>query len=65
MRLLAKKFAGEETPADYNLEAKLIKKTDLKADTNMLSLKDVIAGWGKSDAFNEPWMDTLRTKNAK
>jgi simple sugar transport system substrate-binding protein len=65
MRLLAKKFAEEETPADYNLEAKLIKKTDLKEDTNMLSLKDVIEGWGKSDAFNEPWMDTLRTKNAK
>lgn len=65
MRLLAKKLAGEETPADYNLEAKLIKKTDLKADTNMLSLKDVIPGWGKSDAFNEPWMDTLRAKYAK
>ncbi len=65
MRLLAKKFAGEETPADYNLEAKLIKKTDLKADTNMLSLKDVIEGWGKSDAFNEPWMDALRKKFVK
>lgn len=65
MRLLAKKFAGEETPADYNLEAKLIKKDQLKADTNMLNLKDVIEGWGKSDAFNEKWMDTLRTKYAK
>lgn len=65
MRLLAKKFAGEETPADYNLEAKLIKKDQLKADTNMLNLKDVIEGWGKSDAFNEKWMDTLRAKYAK
>ncbi len=65
MRLLAKKFAGEETPAEYNLEAKLIKKTDLKPDTNMLTLKDVIEGWGKSDAFNEPWMDTLRAKYKK
>jgi len=65
MRLLAKKFAGEQTPADYNLEAKLIKKTQLKADTNMTNLKDVIEGWGKSDAFNEKWMDTLRAKYGK
>ncbi|MAT45561.1 MAG: ABC transporter substrate-binding protein [Anaerolineaceae bacterium] len=65
MRLLAKKFAGEEVPANYDLEAKLIKKTDLKADTNMETLKDVIDGWGKSDAFNEAWMDTLRAYYAK
>ncbi|HWI61540.1 MAG TPA: sugar ABC transporter substrate-binding protein, partial [Symbiobacteriaceae bacterium] len=65
MRLLAKKFAGEQTPADYNLEAKLIKKTQLKAETNMTNLKDVIEGWGKSDAFNEKWMDTLRAKYGK
>lgn len=65
MRLLAKKFAGEETPKDYNLEAKLIKKDQLKADTNMLNLKDVIEGWGKSDAFNEKWMDTLRANYTK
>lgn len=65
MRLLAKKLAGEETPADYNLEAKLIKKDQLKVDTNMVNLKDVIEGWGKSDAFNEKWMDTLRVKYAK
>lgn len=65
MRLLAKKFAGEQVPADYNLEAKLIKKEQLKPDTNMLSLKDVIEGWGKSDAFNEKWMDTLRAKYGK
>ncbi|MEI8131454.1 MAG: sugar ABC transporter substrate-binding protein [Leptolinea sp.] len=65
MRLLAKIFAGEKVPAEYNLEAKLIKKTDLKADTNMLSLKDVIQGWGKSDAFNEKWMEVLRTKYVK
>jgi len=60
MRLLAKKLAGEEVPANYDLEAKLILKTQLKADTNMTTLKDVIEGWGKSDAFNEPWMDKLR-----
>lgn len=65
MRLLAKKFAGEETPATYDLEAKLIKKEQLKPDTTMLNLKEVIEGWGKSDAFNEKWMDILRSKYGK
>ncbi|MFZ5988524.1 MAG: sugar ABC transporter substrate-binding protein [Bacillota bacterium] len=65
MRLLAKKLAGEEVPANYDLEAKLIKQEQLKADTNMNNLKDVIDGWGKSDAFNEKWMDTLREKYGK
>ncbi|HWS24521.1 MAG TPA: sugar ABC transporter substrate-binding protein [Anaerolineales bacterium] len=59
MRLLAKKFAGEEVPANYDLEAKLIKASQLLPDTNMLNLKDVVEGWGKSDAFQEPWMDAL------
>jgi simple sugar transport system substrate-binding protein len=31
----------------------------------METLKDVIDGWGKSDAFNEAWMDTLRAYYAK
>ncbi len=65
MRLLAKKFAGEELPANYDLEAKLIKQSDLKPETNMETLKDVIEGWGKSDAFNEPWMDVLRAAFVK
>lgn len=65
MRLLAKQFAGEKAPDTYDLEAKLIKKDQLKPETNMTNLKDVIAGWGKSDAFNEKWMDTLRAKYTK
>jgi simple sugar transport system substrate-binding protein len=65
MRLLAKKFAKEEVPANYDLEAKLIKATDLKADTTMLTLKDVIPGWGKSDAFLEPWMVKMGECNVK
>ena len=64
MRLLAKKFAGEETPDEYDLEAKLIRQSDLKPDTTMQTLNEVIPGWGDSDAFNEPWMDKLRTYNA-
>jgi simple sugar transport system substrate-binding protein len=65
MRLLAMKFAGEEVPANYDLEAKLVKQSDLKPETNMLNLNEVIEGWGKSDAFNQPWMDTLRAHFAK
>ena len=57
MRLLAKKFAGEEVPANYDLEARLIKASQLKPDTNMLNLKDVVEGWGESNAFLEPWME--------
>ncbi len=65
MRLLAMKLAGLETPGNYDLEARLIKATQLKPDTNMGTLKDVIEGWGKSDAFNQAWMDALRAQNKK
>jgi simple sugar transport system substrate-binding protein len=65
MRLMAKKLAGEQTPKTYDLEAKLIKKEDLKEGINMMNLKEVIDGWGKSDEFNEDWMDKLRKKFKK
>ncbi len=64
MRLLAKKFAGEETPDEYDLEARLVRQSDLKPDTNMQNLSEVVEGWGQSDAFNKPWMDKLRAANA-
>ncbi len=64
MRLLAKKFAGEETPDEYDLEARLVRQSDLKPDTTMQNLSDVVEGWGQSDAFNEPWMDKLRAAHA-
>ncbi|MEM7536664.1 MAG: hypothetical protein AAF639_31060 [Chloroflexota bacterium] len=56
---------GEETPDNYDLEARLVKATDLLPETNMLNLGDVIEGWGESDAFNQPWMDTLRAAHAE
>lgn len=65
MRLLAKKLAGDETPENYNLEAKLIKQSDLKDDTTMFNLDQIIDGWGKSDDHNEEWMDTLREAHKK
>lgn len=65
MRLLAKKLAGEETPDSYNLEAKLIKQADLKEETTMFNLDEIVDGWGVSDDFNEEWMKTLREKLQK
>ena len=63
MRLLAKKLAGEETPATYNLEASLISQEALVESSepiNMVNLADTIEGWGQSTAFEEEWMKTLK-----
>ncbi|GLY12313.1 sugar ABC transporter substrate-binding protein [Bacillus badius] len=63
MRILAKKLAGEETPQEYALDASLISQKELassKEPVNMESLKSVIPNWGKSDAFEEEWMKTLK-----
>ncbi|WP_270180285.1 sugar ABC transporter substrate-binding protein [Alkalihalobacillus sp. CinArs1] len=65
MRLMAKKLAGEETPETYDLEAMLIKQSDLKEDTNMTNLGEVVEGWGESDEFNEEWMKKLRDVHGK
>lgn len=63
MRLLAKKLAGEETPAAYDLEATLISQEELqqsKNPVNMANLAEIIDEWGKSDAFLEDWMKKLK-----
>lgn len=65
MRLLAKKMKGEETPQTYDLEADIIKKTQLNADTTMNTLSKAVEGWGESDAFNEKWMDELRANSGE
>ncbi|HZG84203.1 sugar ABC transporter substrate-binding protein [Paenibacillus sp.] len=68
VRLLAKKLAGEETPPTYNLEAALIDQATLKQSSepvNMVTLADIIPGWGTTDAFEEDWMKALKEANAK
>lgn len=63
VRLLAKKIAGEETPATHKMEASLITQAQLKAAgkaVNMDSLSEVVPGWGKSDAYLEAWMKELK-----
>jgi simple sugar transport system substrate-binding protein len=65
MRLLAKKLAGVDVPATYELEPSLIKQENLTSDTTMDTLKNVIDGWGKSNDFDENWMKKLRDSNSK
>lgn len=68
VRLLAKKIAGEETPSTFNLDAALIDQETLKKSSdpvNMVSLADIIPGWGISDAFEEDWMKALKEANGK
>lgn len=68
VRLLAKKIAGEETPSTFNLDAALIDQESLKKSSNpvnMVSLADIIPGWGLTDAFEEDWMKALKKANGK
>jgi len=68
VRLLAKKLAGEETPATYDLEAALIEQSALKESAepvNMTTLAEIIPGWGTTDAFLEDWMKDLQQANGK
>lgn len=65
MRILGKKLKGEDTPEEYNFEPKLILAEQLKEDTSMDNLAQVIEGWNTSDAFDEPWMEELRKLNQK
>ncbi|SHN35883.1 monosaccharide ABC transporter substrate-binding protein, CUT2 family [Gracilibacillus kekensis] len=63
VRLLAKKFAGEETPQEASLEPSMISQEELNAsdeEVNMETLADVVEGWGESDQFKEDWMATLK-----
>ncbi len=68
MRLIALKLAGEDTPEYYTLKAQLVKTSQLKPDTTMANLADVVDGWGTLDSIsdlNKPWMDALRAQYAK
>lgn len=68
VRLLAKKLAGEETPATYDLDAALITQADLaksEETVNMATLANIIPGWGTTDAFEEAWMKDLKAANSK
>lgn len=68
VRIAAKKLAGEDTPATYDLDAALITQESLKKSSeavNVATLADLIPGWGTTDAFEEDWMKALKEANAK
>lgn len=63
VRLLAKKIAGEETPATFEIPATTIAQEDLiKAggQVTVETLADVYDTWGKSETFNEEWMKQIK-----
>ncbi|MBH5318620.1 sugar ABC transporter substrate-binding protein [Paenibacillus sp. GSMTC-2017] len=68
VRIAAKKLAGEETPATFDLDAALITQEDLKKSdkaVNVSTLADIIPGWGTTDAFETDWIKALKEANAK
>ena len=63
VRLLAKKIAGEETPAEYEIPATVINQADLMkagGKVTVETLTDVYDTWGKTEVFNEEWMKQLK-----
>ncbi|AIN16902.1 periplasmic binding domain protein [Yersinia rochesterensis] len=68
LRLIAKKIAGEETPASYEFRAASIPQALLASQpgpVNVAGLSKIIPGWGQSDDFNSPWFATLAVKNGQ
>ncbi len=62
MRLLAAKFAGEETPDTYNLDAQGVETKQLDSSINMTNIATVVEGWGQEkgvfDSF--AWMAEIK-----
>ncbi|MEN4829925.1 sugar ABC transporter substrate-binding protein [Pantoea vagans] len=68
MRLVAKKIAGEETPATYQFKAAAISQQQLNSQpgaVNVASLNKIIPGWGGNEDFVAPWFATLEAKYKK
>lgn len=66
LRILAKKIAGEETPAEFTIKPTLITQEQLKehgSEVTMENLPEVVEGWGKSSDFVEDWMKDLKEAN--
>ena len=62
MRILAAKMAGEPTPDYYEFLAHNIRTADLRPDTTMANLHEVVDGWGRPDGMFDgyDWMQELR-----
>ena len=62
MRLLAAKFAGEETPDPYNLDAQGVDTTQLDSSINMTNIATVVDGWGQEKGVYDSydWMTKIK-----
>ena len=62
IRLLAAKFAGEDTPDTFNLDAQLIETSALDHSTNMSNIDRVVENWGREKGLFDhyPWMAELK-----
>lgn len=67
MRILAAKFAGEETPDTFDLPAQLVKTDDLNEKINMTNIDTVVDGWGSEKGIfdNYEWMKTIKAETSK
>lgn len=63
MRILAAKFAGEETPETYSFDVHFIETAVLDKRTNMANIALRMEGWGKERGIFDgyPWMAELKT----
>lgn len=62
MRLIAAKFAGEETPDTYNLDAQLVETEILNENINMTNIALVVDGWGSEEGVFDhyQWMKEIK-----
>jgi simple sugar transport system substrate-binding protein len=67
MRILAAKFAGEETPDTYNLPAQLVETDILSDEINMTNIATVVDGWGSEQGIFDDydWMKALKAETQK
>jgi simple sugar transport system substrate-binding protein len=67
MRLLAAKFAGEETPETYSFGVHFVETADLDKHTNMANIALKTEGWGKERGIFDgyPWMAELKAAAGK
>lgn len=56
IRLLAMKLAGEDTEPVYNLTPSLVTADDLEPGATVLTLKDIIPGYGVNNDHISDWM---------
>jgi simple sugar transport system substrate-binding protein len=67
IRLLAAKFAGENTPDTFNLDAQGVKTSDLRSGINMSNIITVVPDWGQEKGVFDgyQWLKEIKAAAAK